>query len=118
MNLPLVTFDERLEALSTPGEHAGDQLRVVHPPALACEAAGRRSGGLVGLCLVGVLLVRLLVGLLLAAGVMMVVVMGVMVMHRRLRCQRRRTGEGGREGESAERGLSLDTFMWESPFFR
>ncbi|HJW70947.1 MAG TPA: hypothetical protein VJ829_16470 [Candidatus Binatia bacterium] len=30
MNRPLVTLDERLEAIVTPGDGAGDELRVVH----------------------------------------------------------------------------------------
>ena len=30
MNRALMTFDERLEALLTPGDRAGDELRVAH----------------------------------------------------------------------------------------
>src|SRR4029453_14071892 len=89
------------------------------PPALAREVAGRRSGGLTGLRLVGGLLVgrllvgRLLVGLLL--DLMMVVVMRMMMLHR-LRCPHGRSGEGGRDGESAEQGLQFGNVHGEISF--
>src|SRR5262245_47782847 len=71
------------------------------PPALACEAAGRRSGGLLGLgrvvLLVAVMLLVMLLVLLVVGGVMSVMlVMGRR--HHRLR-QRGREGESGQGGQ-------------------
>src|SRR5262249_34200263 len=77
------------------------------PPALACEAAGRRSGSLLGLGRVVMLVVLLVV----LAGAMMT---GVLVMGRRHHGLRQR----GREGESGQRGQQVANPHGGSSFLR